>query len=450
MTRPRSSDPSKSQHLCVLVHGLWGNATHLNYVADSLRDRYPDDQLIVYSAKRNTGSLTYDGIEIGAERVAKEVEDLLEELARDGHRVDKFSIVGYSLGGLVSRFVIGLLDHKAYFDRITPVNFVTFATPHLGVRTPLLGYQNHLWNVLGARTLSTSGRQLFMIDNFRQTGRPLLSVLADPESIFIHALAKFQKRCLYANIVNDRSSVFYTTGISKYDPYVHMDRLRLHYVKNYDPVILDPEHPFEKLPQQQLATFYDRIRTTGQTFLRRIPILLAIGILVPIATIGFLINSAIQTFRSRRRIQLHEKDEQGLSAMYRIPFFVQNMRVGLEDAFENVNSAQEQEYLPEGSEELADVPSSPSISRQTTADSISAEKANSAAADRVHDFPTLALTPAQFAIIKSLDDVGFKKFPVYIHKTTHSHAAMIVRVPRPSFDEGKLVVKHWLENEFRL
>ncbi|RMZ79510.1 hypothetical protein DV737_g3411, partial [Chaetothyriales sp. CBS 132003] len=424
--------------------------THLNYVADSIRHRYSDDQLIVYSAKRNTGSLTYDGIEIGAERVAKEIEDLLEELARDGHSVNKLSIVGYSLGGLVSRFVIGLLDHKGYFDRITPVNFVTFATPHLGVRTPLLGYQNHLWNVLGARSLSKSGRQLFMIDNFRHTGRPLLSVLADPESIFIHALAKFQTRCVYTNIVNDRSATFYTTGISRYDPYVHMDRLRLHYVKGYEPVVLDCEHPFERLPQQELPTFSDRIRATGQTFLRRIPILLALGLLIPIATVGFLINSAIQTFRSHRRIQLHEKDEKGLGGMYRIPFFVQNMRVGLEDAFENVNSAQEQEYLPEGSEELADVPSSPSISRRSTVDSISTEKVNAAAAERAHDFPTLALTPAQFAAIKSLDDVGFKRFPVYIHKSNHSHAAIIVRVPRASFDEGKLVVKHWLENEFRL
>jgi len=41
---------------------------------------------------------------------------------------------------------------------------------------------------------------------------------------------------------------------------------------------------------------------------------------------------------------------------------VQEMRVGLEDAFENVNSAQQQEYLPEGSEEIADVPVGPSTS----------------------------------------------------------------------------------------
>ena len=202
------STPQKAQHLVVLVHGLWGNPSHLNYVAEALRDRYSDDQLIVLVCRRNLGSLTYDGIEVGAERVAREIEDALEELGRNGHKITRFSITGYSLGGLVARYAIGLLYHKGLFEKIAPVNFTTFASPHLGVRTPLTGYQNRLWNVLGARTLSTSGRQLFLIDNFRNTDRPLLSVLADPDSIFIHALARFQNRSLYTNIINDREFLF--------------------------------------------------------------------------------------------------------------------------------------------------------------------------------------------------------------------------------------------------
>ena len=59
-------------------------------------------------------------------------------------------------------------------------------------------------NVLGARTLSASGRQLFTIDNFRGTGRPLLSALADRESAFFKGLQLFVHKTLYANIVNDR------------------------------------------------------------------------------------------------------------------------------------------------------------------------------------------------------------------------------------------------------
>jgi Putative serine esterase (DUF676) len=454
LQKSRSSSPGNPQHLCVLVHGLWGNTTHLNYVAKSLRERYDDDQLIVYSVKRNTGSLTYDGVEIGAERVAKEIEDILEELGRDGHKITRFSIVGYSLGGLVARYAIGLLYHKGYFDRMTPVNFTTFATPHLGVRTPLIGYQNHLWNVLGARTLSTSGRQLFTIDNFRDTGRPLLSVLADPESIFIHALARFQHRSLYTNIVNDRSAVYYTTGISRNDPFTDLAKLNIKYLKGYEPVMLDPDQPYERAPVQELPTFYQRIRAGGHSFLRRAPIFLALAVLIPVATLVFLANSTVQTLRSRRRIQLHEQDQEGLGFAH-IPYMVQDMRLGLEDAFGNVNSAQKQEYLPEGSEELTEMPPSPSISRASTSADVSvSEKIDieliKVASERSPEFPTLALTPAQFAMVKALDDVGFRKYPVHIHKSSHSHAAIIVRKPRSTFDEGKVVVRHWLEQDFKL
>jgi hypothetical protein len=49
-------------------------------------------------------------------------------------------------------------------------------------------------------------------------------------------------------------------------------------------------------------------------------------------------------------------------------------------------------------------------------------------------------------MIQSLDDVGWKKYPVHIHKASHSHAAIIVRMNRARFAEGKLVVQHWLDN----
>src|ERR1700761_505842 len=123
------STPQKAQHLVVLVHGLWGNPGHLNYVAKALRDRYSDDQLIVLACRRNLGSLTYGGVEGGGAPGAREGEDALEDVGRDGHKITRFSIIGYSLGGFVARYAIGLLYHKGLFDKITPVNFTTFASP---------------------------------------------------------------------------------------------------------------------------------------------------------------------------------------------------------------------------------------------------------------------------------------------------------------------------------
>ncbi|KAF2122703.1 lipase/serine esteras-like protein [Lophiotrema nucula] len=439
---------TKPDHLAVLVHGLWGNPDHLKYLTTSLREKYPEDQLHILLPKRNAGSFTYDGIELGGERVASEIEEKLEELAREGHDVQKLSIIGYSLGGLISRYAIGLLYHKGLFEKIEPVNFTTFATPHLGVRTPLLGYHNHIWNVLGARTLSQSGRQLFTIDTFRNTGRPLLSVLADPESIFIRGLKQFKHRSLYANIVNDRSVVYYTAGIAKTDPFVKPDDVQINYLTGYEPVIVDGDNPISPKEPDTLPAFSQRLSTGTRTVLGRIPFMAFLILFIPIGSTIFLVNSAIQSVRSRQRIKMHEEGKAGIDvAPYRIPL-LNGMRQEVEDMFENINSTQSQEYLPNGSEELAGPPS-PRLSRKQSSkgmdesdsevDSIEEHKAKV-------QVPTLALTPAQFAMIDSLDNVGFKKYPVYIHNHRHSHAAIIRRMEKRAFDEGRVVVKHWLDN----
>jgi alpha/beta superfamily hydrolase len=86
-----------------------------------LRQRFPEDKLEILVPKSNAGSFTYDGIELGGERVANEVEARLEELKKDGHDIKKFSITGYSLGGLVARYAIGLLYHSGVFETIRPV-----------------------------------------------------------------------------------------------------------------------------------------------------------------------------------------------------------------------------------------------------------------------------------------------------------------------------------------
>jgi hypothetical protein len=100
---------------------LWGNPGHLSYLVASLKERYNDDRLHILLPKRNSGLSTYDGIEVCGERVTNEIEENLEELAREGIQVKKFSVIGYSLGGLVARYAIGLLYHRGLFDKIEPV-----------------------------------------------------------------------------------------------------------------------------------------------------------------------------------------------------------------------------------------------------------------------------------------------------------------------------------------
>ena len=324
------------------------------------------------------------------------------------------------------------------------------------MRTPLRGWHNHIWNVLGARILSASGRQLFTIDNFRDTGKPLLEVLADSESIFIKGLALFERRTLYANIINDRSAVYYTTGIAKTDPFTNLDKIKINYLKGYEDVILNPEKPVEPLePVETGSTVYGNIIQSSQTTIGRLPLFLAMMFFIPIGVVAFLINSGVQSFRSTRRIRLHERGLAGIQpGNYRVPLLITGMREAVEDVYENLNSAQSNEYLVQGTEEEAaqeEPAERPQSSRGPSKSNSSADDENpEKPGPRQHEAPTLALAPYQFRMIQALDNVGFRKYPVYIHKVRHSHAAIVVRVDKPSFDEGRVVLRHWLDEEFLL
>ena len=117
---------SKSVLIC---RRLWGNPNHLEVMAKSLRAKHPKESLHILVAKRNSGSFTYDGIELGGERVCQEIEQEIEKLAKEGQEIKRISLVGYSLGGLISRYAIGLLDSKGFFDKIKPV--VSCRSAHL-------------------------------------------------------------------------------------------------------------------------------------------------------------------------------------------------------------------------------------------------------------------------------------------------------------------------------
>ena len=374
-----------------------------------------------------------------------------------GSEIKKLSIVGYSLGGLVARYIIGLLYSKGWFERMKPVNFTTFATPHLGVKTPLLGIQYKVLNFLGSRSLSTSGRQLFTIDTFRDTNRPILSVLADPGSIFMLALAQFSHRVLYANIINDRSAPYYTTSISATDPYTNLDAVSINYLPDYAPNIIDPADPVHLKAPKTEPPLIARLASGSQDLLLRIPYFALLSVVIPIGSVVFLINSGVQQVRSQKRIRLHEEGKAGIGlGSYRIPLMVENARSAMEGAFENVNARQGQHYLPgTGSNDSRGGKVSDGQQQNGHAEKgLQSEYGTSSDLTRTSPigskFPTLAMTAEQFEMVRALDEVGFRKYRVHIHTVRHTHAAIIVRNEKASFDEGKVVVRHWLDEEFEI
>jgi hypothetical protein len=313
--------------------------------------------------------------------------------------------------------------------------------------------------VLGARTLSVSGRQLFMIDSFRDTDRPLFSVLADADSIFVKALAQFRNRSLYANVLNDRTVTYYTSGISQTDPFERLKDVNVNYVKGYEGVIVDSQNPVSSKEPEALPAFHKRLTSGTATAFQRAPIVAFLLVFIPIGTTLFLVNSAIQSIRSRQRIRLHEEGKAGVKVGdYRIPLMINTARKEVEVIFENITNAQPQEYLQAGSEELASPTqsTSPRLQRhmsfskhtQTTDSEVDAMVEEKPSTPQL-EFPTLALTPYQFKMIENLDNVGFDKYPVHIQKHRHSHAAIIRRMDKKGFEEGHVVAKHWL-NHFEL
>lgn len=330
-------------------------------------------------------------------------------------------------------------------------NFCTFASPHLGVRTPLKGWYNHIWNSVGARSLSMSGHQLFTIDDFRDTGRPLLQVMADPQSIFMSGLRRFQRHTLYANITNDKSAVYYTTCIQKTDPYRDLDLIRPNYIPDRHGgsggggnVLLDRTTPFFPRPKLSTPTTYSSVAAACLRYLKKIPLALAIAVFVPIGVAAFLVNSVIQTVRSSKRIRLYEQGREAGGFRvdeYRVPLLIKELRGEVESAYEALNSSQGQEYLgAEDDEDDEDAALNAEERRVLTRERRLSQPTQ----------PTLALAPCQFDMIRNLDTLGWRKYPVWIHNTGHSHGAIIARIDKRRYDEGFIVLGHYAEEEFLL
>ncbi|GAA5957391.1 hypothetical protein JCM21900_006886 [Sporobolomyces salmonicolor] len=260
-------------HLVTVLHGLWGSPSHVEYICQSVithtarpdaprsqprssslarasnGDRDKDVEVVVLPAKLNEFTNTYDGIDLCAERVLTEIDDECKRIEDAGGRVERFSIVGYSLGGLVARYVLGLLDSRtpSFFDSVRPVNFTTFASPAIGI-PKYETFWSGVFRFLGARLLSRSGSQLYERDRFlpsrfnpdsplyssppsssklgkflplgrRDKAEPLLKVMADPRYSFYQALQRFERVEVFANTVNDRTVPFCTGAFEYHDPF---------------------------------------------------------------------------------------------------------------------------------------------------------------------------------------------------------------------------------------
>jgi hypothetical protein len=306
---------------------MWGNPEHLAEAARIMRETHSDPStdgtiLHVLMAETIREDSTYDGVDWGGERIAKEVMDTVKELEDKGDHVVRFSVTGYSLGGLIARYCIGVLHQQGFFGKVEPVNFNTIATPHCGLpRYP--SFFSSLTQTLGPKLLSRTGEQFYCVDKWSPKGRPLLVVMADPDHIFHQALAKFKHIRIYANAVNDVTVPYVTAAIQTLDPFAEhqTNGIKIDFSEKYSCVVQDyalPSVPPPKPPKPTVLTAdwfqsFKPSRPIMPPFLQfRFPLNLVVytllPLLIPIFISMALLRLTIASRSSRARIRLLEQE----------------------------------------------------------------------------------------------------------------------------------------------
>ncbi|XP_057470710.1 uncharacterized protein LOC130759580 [Actinidia eriantha] len=232
-------------HLLVLVHGILASPSDWIYVEAELKRRLGKNFLI-YASSRNTYTKTFAGIDGAGKRLADEVMQVVKRT----ESLKRISFLAHSLGGLFARYAVSVLYSPAYFSSdesndlsaatnansrtpcssrrgmiagLEPVNFITLATPHLGVRGKkqlplLLGVPilEKLAPSIASIFVGRTGSQLFLTDGKPNKPPLLLRMASDCEDgKFISALGAFRCRILYANVSYDHMVGWRTSSIRR-------------------------------------------------------------------------------------------------------------------------------------------------------------------------------------------------------------------------------------------
>ncbi|KIJ20914.1 hypothetical protein PAXINDRAFT_125466 [Paxillus involutus ATCC 200175] len=416
-------------HLLVLIHGMWGNPTHLAYVDKVIRqvkgNAGPDEpELAVLVAQTNRDDSTYDGIDWGGERVAQEVLEEVKKYEEMGNNVTRFSVFGYSLGGLLARYVIGILHQNKFFDKVTPVNFNTVATPHIGIPRFASTF-SAITSYLGPKLLSRTGEQFFCVDKWSPKGRPLVEVLADPDHIFYQALLGFPNVRIYANAINDRTVPYVTAGIDNVDIFAEYRRngLEIEFHEEYPHVIKSYTIPSSPpLASHESPGFLTRIVNMGPPIPPALqlgfPFNVIIYVFLPVVLPTFiwlvLLRLSISSHKSRNRLKILEADA---SNKERLIHVISKLEIGMENVVVN----------------LYDLDSTPTPSSPIT--------------EGPPPFQPL-LTPVQLRCIENLNKIPqLKKECAFFTGVRNSHAMVVCRDPKKfKFHlEGEGLLRHWAD-----
>ncbi|WVN89199.1 uncharacterized protein L203_104416 [Cryptococcus depauperatus CBS 7841] len=295
-------------YLVLLIHGLWGNPSHLSaakeelqaawkgevdwrsisgsaedpVILEGLEDENSREELVIMIASGMTSQLTYDGVDVCASRVAWELDQKVDELKQSGKSVIKFSVTGYSLGGLVARYLhYGIPKYNTFLSTVL------------------------CW--LGARIMSRSGEQLYVVDMYSpEDPRPLLEIMADPRSVFFQGLEKFERLSIFASAVNDDSVPYPSAAIETLDHFAQWERQGISVDTDSAGIIKSWSKDGTEVKYVE-RSWSDRFGTLPPVLRYRFPfnylILFLFPVMLPLIIILILARQSLDSSRSKRRLQ---------------------------------------------------------------------------------------------------------------------------------------------------
>ncbi|KAI8138550.1 putative serine esterase-domain-containing protein [Fennellomyces sp. T-0311] len=275
--------------LIVLQHGFMGNTGHMAHIERELTNVTSDQSVSILNVQANEGKYSYDGIDICGERLALAIQDHIQEIELEGSKkVKRFVMIGYSLGGLMARYAIGILGEAGFFDTVEPLYYITFATPHMGIRREATSKSNRFYNYLFGHMLSRSGEQLLFRDE-----QKILNVISDPNKPFYQYLSKFKVRRAYGNLINDRTVPYWTAAMETVDYTDDPENSELMFDQDYESIV-------SSVDDQKSA----KKRTRSSVGLVRIIFMATLSPLaLPIAIAYVGTTSALSQARSKRLLE---------------------------------------------------------------------------------------------------------------------------------------------------
>lgn len=228
----KDADGDAYDHLVVLTHGIHSNlTTDMLYIKERIEamGRSNGDRVICKGFAGNVCN-TERGVKWLAENVGEWVLRETGWKCNNGHAMrmtnpyKKISFIAHSLGGLVQIYALGYLHDKTggrifrpHKSGLEPINFVTLATPWLGISAENPAYVKFALDFgLIGKTGQDLGLTLKPLGEYKvytnegmdgpqlvRSRAPLLSLLSMKGSPSHIAIRLFARRTIYANIEND-------------------------------------------------------------------------------------------------------------------------------------------------------------------------------------------------------------------------------------------------------